>query len=117
MASSLKKNFKREKIIKIIEQEVAGLKEVLYQKSADFRDNHIYQIGSFSELEKKIKEELKGLFLIPFCNNLNCEAKIKERVPSYSIRCIASERKTIEPSQCLFCQLTAKNMVYLGRSY
>src|SRR6185312_11239980 len=115
--NSAKKGFKKDKIIKVIKQEVVEFQKNLYQKSVEFRDSHIFPVDNFSELEKKIKEGIKGLFLVPFCNNLECEESIKKKVPSYSIRCIVLEKKIVEPQPCLFCQLSAKNMVYLGRSY
>jgi prolyl-tRNA synthetase len=114
---SFKRGERAGKIFRIIEKEKEEFKKNLYQKSVDFRNNHIYPVNNFSEWEKKIKEGLKGLFLVPFCNNLECEIKIKERVPSYSIRCIASEKKIAELPKCLFCQSAAQNRVYLGRSY
>src|SRR6185369_10222909 len=117
MINSTRKGFKQGKIFQVITREIEEFKKDIYQKSVEFRDSHIYQVDNFSELEKKIKEEAKGLFLIPFCNNLDCETKIKEKVPSYSIRCIALEKKLVVSQKCLFCQLAAQNMVYLGRSY
>lgn len=114
---SFQKGEKAGKIIGTIIRERAEFHKNLYQKSVDFRDKHIYLINTFSELKEKIKEEAIGLFLIPFCNKLDCEEKIKERAPSYSIRCIASEEKNIDLSNCLFCQSAAQCKVYLGRSY
>ena len=117
VVNSFKRGERAGKMFRVIEKEKEEFKKNLYQKSVDFRNNHIYPIDNFSELEQKIKEGMRGLFLVPFCNNLDCEVKIKERVPSYSIRCIALEKKIVEPQPCLFCQLSAKHMVYLGRSY
>jgi len=105
------------KIFKVVSKEIKEFKKNLYQKSVDFRNKHVYSIDNFSELEQKIKEGTRGLFLVPFCNNLECEESIKKKVPSYSIRCIALKKKIVEPQPCLFCQLSAKHMVYLGRSY
>ncbi len=113
----IKKGFKYGKIFQVITRETKEFKKNIYQKSADFRDKHIFSVSDYSELQGKIKNRIKGLFLIHFCNNLECEEKIKEKVPSYSIRCIALEKKIVEPQKCLFCQLAAQNMVYLGRSY
>ncbi|KLL05094.1 MAG: prolyl-tRNA synthetase [Mycoplasmataceae bacterium RV_VA103A] len=105
------------KIFGIISQEAQELQKNLYQKSVEFRDKHIFSVANLAELEKKKKDGSKGLFLVPFCNNLDCELKIKEKVPSYSIRCIAGEERVIAPQKCLFCQSAAQNRVYLGRSY
>ncbi|RHZ35440.1 aminoacyl--tRNA ligase-related protein [endosymbiont GvMRE of Glomus versiforme] len=114
---TVKKGFKRDKIIKVIKQEIAEFQKIIYQKSVDFRDNHIFPVNVFSELQKKIKEGAKGIFLIFFCNNLDCETKIKEKVPSYSIRCISLTEKPEERGKCIFCAAPAVNYAYLGRSY
>jgi len=117
VVNSFKGGWRAGKIFRVIEKEKEEFKKNLYQKSADFRDSRIFPVDNFSELEKKIKEGTKGLFLVPFCNNLECEESIKKKAPSYSIRCIALEKKIIESQQCLFCQFPAKHIVYLGRSY
>lgn len=117
IVESTKKSVLRDKIIKVIKQEVAEFNQIIYQKSVDFRDNHIYSVDGFAELEKKIKAGVKGLFLISFCNRLECEVKIKEKTPAYSIRCISEKEKIVSAKSCLFCQLPAQNIVYLGRSY
>jgi prolyl-tRNA synthetase len=110
------------KIFRVLTKEIEEFKKSIYQKSVDFRDKHIYSIDNYLELEKKIKEGVIGLFLIPFCNKLNCEEKIKKRVPAYSIRCIkelsiSEKKKMLGSKKCLFCELLAEEMVYLGRSY
>jgi hypothetical protein len=101
----------------IIDREKKEFQKQLYQKSVDFRDKHIYSEVNLTELKKKISGGVKGLFLIPFCNNLECEKTIKEKIPSYSIRCIDLERKITESDSCFFCKSKAQNVVYLGRSY
>lgn len=115
--NSFKNGEKSGKMFRVIEKEKEEFQKYLYRKSTDFRDSHIFSVVSYSELEAKIKKRVAGLFLVPFCNNLDCEIKIKEKVPSYSIRCLASERKTTELLKCLFCQSVTQNSAYLGRSY
>jgi prolyl-tRNA synthetase len=105
------------KISNVINKESKELQKTIRQKSTDFRDKHIFSVDNFSELEEKLREGVKGLFLIPFCNNLDCERKIKEKVPAYSIRCISSSNKQKGHRQCLFCQSAASVEVCLGRSY
>ena len=113
-----KKNFKLGKLFSIIEKEKAEFQKSISQKSIDFRDSHIFSIDNISELEKKISDGVKGLFLIPFCNNLDCEEKIKEKVVSYSIRCIPLFEKSDQViKKCLFCQSSTSLIAYLGRSY
>ena len=45
--------------MKVITSEVEEFKKNLYQKSADFRDKHIYPTDDFAELAKKVKEGVK----------------------------------------------------------
>jgi len=116
MVSSVRKGLKRDKIVKAIRIEASEFNQTIYQKSADFLDKHTYPIASFTELEKKLKAGTKGLFLIPFCNQLECETKMKEKVPSYSIRCMFG-KKSDKPSRCIFCQSEVQGRAYLGRSY
>jgi prolyl-tRNA synthetase len=117
VTNSFKKGQLAGKIFGVINKEKQELQRTIHQKSTDFRDKHIFSVDNFSELEKKLKEGVKGLFLIPFCNKLDCEREIKEKVPTYSIRCISSSNKQKNHGQCLFCQSAAPVEVYLGRSY
>jgi prolyl-tRNA synthetase len=116
LIDSYKKNEQAREMFGIIDREKKEFQKQLYQKSVDFRDEHIYSTDNLEELKKKIGDGTKGLFLIPFCNNLDCEKTIKERIPSYSIRCIDLNKKNVSDF-CLFCQSMAQNMVYFGRSY
>ncbi|CAG8818525.1 8783_t:CDS:2, partial [Racocetra persica] len=109
MVDSIRNGERAGRIFSVISQEIQELQKNLYQKSVEFRNKHIFSVANLAELEKKIKDGSKGLFLVPFCNNLDCELKIKEKVPSYSIRCIAGEERIIAPQKCLFCQSAAQN--------
>lgn len=102
-------------ICETVTKEAAEFKQSLYKKSVDFKKDHIYLVDKFSDLENKIKLVTIGLFLIPFCNNLDCEATIPHKIPAYSIRCILSNNKL--KKECIFCQKTTYNLAYLGRSY
>ncbi|KLL01972.1 MAG: prolyl-tRNA synthetase [Mycoplasmataceae bacterium RC_NB112A] len=117
MIKQFKKGIRSGKLFSAIGQEIEKFSQSLSKKSIEFRDSHIYRVENLAELEKKIKAGNLGLFLVPFCNNLECEKKIKERVLSYSIRCIAEKEKISQGEKCLFCFQTAKVKVYLGRSY
>lgn len=117
MREEIKKGARLGKILGAIGKEKEELQKNIYQKSVDFRDKHIYQVSNLSEIEKKINENTKGLFLIPFCNNLSCEESIPKKLPSYSIRCISVNKKTTEQEKCIFCLAYTTGYAYLGRSY
>jgi len=114
---SFKKGAMAGKIFKVITKEIDEFKKNTYQKSADFRDKHIFPTNNFSELQEKINKEAKGLFLIPFCNFPDCEKTIPHKFLSYSIRCLSLTKKLKEGEKCIFCAAPAVNYAYLGRSY
>jgi hypothetical protein len=117
MVKTIQKGAQTGKLFAIISQEAKKFRQNIYQKSVEFRDSHIYKVDSLAELEKRLSGGEIGLFLIPFCNNLECEKKIKIQVPAYSIRCIAENEKITQEENCLFCFQPAKIRVYLGRAY
>jgi prolyl-tRNA synthetase len=114
---AMKNGLKQGKIFKAVTQVKKELNENLYQKSVNFRDQHIFPVKEYQELEKKINEKKVGLFLIPFCDNLDCEETIPHKLPSYSIRCISLSEEPKEEAKCIFCIASTKNYAYLGRSY
>src|SRR3954454_16729574 len=99
----MKSGFKSGKIFKVVAQVKKELNKKLYQKSADFLEQHTFIINKYQELEEKIKEGAIGLFLVPFCNNLECEEAISRKLISYSIRCIALNREIEKATECIFC--------------
>src|SRR3954452_23115458 len=117
MIEGMKRGHKQGKIFKAITQAREELNKKIYQKSVDFRDQHIFPIEEYQELEKRIKGGIIGLFLIPFCNKLNCEETISRKLPSYSIRCISLTEKPKREEKCIFCTVSTMNYAYLGRSY
>jgi hypothetical protein len=102
MIEEIKKGERQGKIFKNIIQMGRDLNENIYQKSIDFINRHTFSIKEYQELKEKIERGTIGLFLIPFCNNLECEKTIKNRVPAYSIRCL-KETQDINSYPCLFC--------------
>jgi len=114
---SFKKGTMAGKIFKVITKEVDEFKKNTYQKSTNFHDKHIFPANNFSELQEKINKEIKGLFLIPFCNFSDCERTIPHKLSSYSIRCLSLTKKLKEGKKCIFCAAPAVNYAYLGRSY
>lgn len=114
---AMKNGFRQGRIFKAVTQAKEELNKNLYQKSVDFRNQHIFPVREYQELEKKINEGKVGLFLIPFCDNLDCEETISNKLPSYSIRCISLSEEAKEEAKCIFCIASTKNYAYLGRSY
>lgn len=114
---AMKNGLKQGRIFKVVTQSREELNKDLYQKSINFRDQHVFSVREYQELEKKIKGGAIGLFLIPFCNNLSCEETIPGKLPAYSVRCLSLIEKPKEGEKCIFCAVSAKDYAYLGRSY
>ncbi|CAI2177481.1 407_t:CDS:2, partial [Funneliformis geosporum] len=83
MVKTIQKGYQTGKLFAIINQEAKKFRQNIYQKSVEFRDSHIYKVDSFTELEKKLRGGVIGLFLVPFCHNLECEKKIKVQDKHY----------------------------------
>lgn len=87
----------------------------LYNKSLLLLNAHTFEINENQVFLENLKSK-KGIFLIPFCNRLDCEINVKNLFPSFSFRCIPSQGQVIN-KKCIFCSYDDSKMAYFGRSY
>lgn len=75
-------------------------------------------IDSLRERIKKLENNGKksAVFLIFFCNEINCENNISNLIPFYSVRCIIGDEKNKE-ERCIFCGKEWSIKSYFGKSY
>lgn len=102
------------KLKKYCEDEIKEMEKALYEKSKDFLEKSKTTASSFEELKKKVKD--KKIVLVPFCNNPDCEEKIKEEIPGIGARCISFNSK-IPKGNCIHCKEKATCETYFSRSY
>jgi len=86
----------------------------LLEKSKRFTQNHIYQVGSFSEFKEII--ENKGGFIKAFwCGNDKCEKQIQEETKA-TIRCMSLQAKS-RVGKCIKCGQKSKFEVLFAKAY
>lgn len=103
-------------LLKVLGQEMIDFKKRIYRNSELFLKEHTWEEKDLKKIKERVKGEEKGVFLVPFCNLLECEKQIKEKLPSYSIRCLV-EKQAEKEEECVFCGEKTLLQAYLGRSY
>ncbi len=88
-----------------------NMQEDMYQKALTRRNEMIYEANSKEEFEKYTKQP--GFTTMSWCNNRECEDKIKE---DYKVktRCIKEEGNF---GTCPICGKEAKVKMYFGKQY
>lgn len=90
-----------DRVITILKEMQKGLLE----RARAFRDAHTFRVETYQEFQSKI-EEPGGFFIAPWCQDGQCEAKIKEETKA-TIRCLPLDEKfqfISESGKCMICQ-------------
>lgn len=92
----------------------------LLEKSKKFVLENTFEVKTYEEF-KKIMATKRGFIKAPWCENKNCEFKIKEETKA-TTRClpfdkISSSRYKIKNKKCIYCRQRAKNIWYFAQSY
>lgn len=87
----------------------------MYQKAANFLNNHIYEANSIEELNALL--EKGGYVKMAFCGKPECEAKIKEITNGGTTRCIASFLDENTSLTCPVCGEKCKIVAYFAKAY
>lgn len=111
-----KKKFiiKKNEIESFIEDSKEKISLHLLEKSTLIRKNHTLKVDSYEIFIENFSNK-NLIFLVPFCNIESCELNVKKLFPSFSFRCMSSEK--ISNKKCIFCSNDSVSMSYLGRSY
>ena len=95
------------KMLKMVQQN-------LFEKSRKFREENTHKVDSFEEF-KKIMSEKKGFLQAYWCENKDCEAKIKTETKA-STR-ILPLNAIEEKGNCIYCGKEAKHIWYFAQAY
>ncbi|MEM2116084.1 MAG: proline--tRNA ligase [Candidatus Woesearchaeota archaeon] len=95
-----------EKINQIFED----VKKDLYQNAKKLFDSYLDSAKDLREFEKKL--EMGKIIKVNFCDNPECEEKVKEKYGVTS-RVIVEEKK----GKCIFCDHDSNYVAYFGKSY
>lgn len=99
-----------ETLAKILENIQNGLLE----KHKKFTKENTHTVNSYEEF-KKIMETTRGFISAFWCEDANCEKKIKEETKA-STRCLPQNAKG-ESGKCIYCGKPAKYRWLFGQSY
>ena len=86
----------------------------MLEAAKERRDSQTYEATNWDEF-KKIFDEKTGFVKAMWCENEECENKIKEELAVTS-RCMPFEQKKLSDT-CVCCGKPATKMVYWGRAY
>jgi prolyl-tRNA synthetase len=114
--SNEKEVINKELLISFIEERKISFSKFLKKKSLEKRLSSTFEINSYGDFIRIIKDEKKGFFIVPFCNVEICENNFKKNFSPLSFRCILEKGFAIEKT-CIFCDRKSSCTAVLGRSY
>jgi prolyl-tRNA synthetase len=94
-----------------IDEMLKTIQSNLLNKAKKLMDESIVNVSSMKELESAI--ESKKMAISSFCNNPECEDKIKAKTSGITIRAIKQKKK----GKCIFCSKDSEFEVYFARAY
>ncbi len=97
------------KIIDLMDE----IQRSLFERAKKYLNERTYKIDSYDEFKQKCEEG--GLFLLHWCQERDCEEKIKEDTKS-TVRCISFEHKH-EEGKCILCGKPSKRRIHFARSH
>ena len=99
----------------VITQKLDEVRDGLYQKALDNRENRTYKCKTMDEITKALEENGDGFVKAMWCGNEECEDKVKE-ITGVGSRCIPFDQEEIS-DVCVCCGKPAKKMLYWGKAY
>ncbi len=98
-----------------LEQKLAEVKDGLFRKARNNRENKTYACKTVEEIQTALKEKGDGFVKAMWCGDEACEDSVKEQTGVGS-RCIPLEQEAIS-DVCVCCGKKAKHLVYWGIAY
>lgn len=98
-----------------IKELLGDIQKNLYEKAAQFREDHTKSIDSWSDFEQAMAASVSMFVLAHWCGSAECEAKIKETTGA-TIRCIPFDQKK-EAGKCILCGNESDGRVVFAKAY
>ena len=98
----------------VIEEQMQVLTKALYEKALENRTKRTYTATDLDSFIK-IANENSGYIKAMWCEELECELKLKE-LADVTSRCMPMEQEQIS-DRCICCGKPAKKLVYWGKAY
>lgn len=93
---------------------LAEIQDNLFQKNQKFTLDNTHSVNSYDEF-KKIMETTRGFIKAMWCEDPNCEKKIKEETKA-TTRILPLDSKE-EKGSCIYCKKPAKNRWLFAQAY
>jgi len=87
----------------------------LLSKAQAKLDSSIKDVSNWEEFEKVISD--KEIVRTPWCNTLECEEEIKDKLNGVTTRCMPLEQPSMEGKKCPHCGKDAEVLIHFSRSY
>ena len=98
----------------VVEEQLKALTKALYEKALENRTSRTYTATDLDTLIKTANEK-NGYIKAMWCEDLECELKLKE-LADVTSRCMPIEQEQIS-DRCVCCGKPAKKLVYWGKAY
>lgn len=102
-------------LVEAVNERLTAVRDGLYQKALENRNNKSYDCTSMDEITKTLEEKGDGFVYAMWCGDEACEDKVKE-VTGVGSRCIPHEQRQLS-DKCVCCGKEAKHMVCWGKAY
>ena len=104
-----------DKLAEVIPQKLQEVRDGLYQKALENRENRTYKCTTLDEITKALEENGDGFVKAMWCGDEECEDKVKA-ITGVGSRCIPFDQEEIS-DKCICCGKPAKKMLYWGKAY
>ncbi len=106
---------KREAILDKTSLLLNEIQKELFLKSKKFTEENTRYPKDYEEMKELLKTK-KGFVAVPWCNNEECELKVKEETKA-TIRFFPMEEEDVSGKKCVVCGKPAHRIAYFARSY
>lgn len=112
--TSQKTILKQTELISWLKKLLSEIQANLFSKHKKYTQDHTFSVDSYDEF-KKIMDTSKGFILAHWCQNPECEAKIKEDTTA-TTRCLPLDSKE-ELGKCIYCGGQSHHRWLFAQSY
>ena len=88
----------------------------MFTRSDKLLKENIHDASNFKELKNLIKKK-GGFIRVNWCENEECERKIKEETNGAEIRGNLYDKKEAVFGNCIYCEKPGKLVVYVAKAY
>jgi prolyl-tRNA synthetase len=104
-----------DKLSESIPEKLKEVRDGLYNKALENRENRTYKCTTMDEITKALEENGDGFVKAMWCGDEECEDKVKE-ITGVGSRCIPFDQEELS-DVCVCCGKPAKKMLYWGKAY